>query len=320
MHVDGSSNIHGSGAGKILEGPIGLVLEQSLQFAFKASNNQAEYEALLEGLRLAQEVGARRVLCWTDSKIVSEQVNDHFQVKHTPREHNERADQLARLASSSRKPGQLRTTLHLDLATPSVNPVECMSVASNGQAEAANKVILTELKKRLGDSKGAWAEELIEVLWAYRCTPQSTTKETPFRLTYGTDAMIPVEVGEPSFRRIHFDEASNNLSLRPEVDVVDEVRYKARIVAEACKQRMSRRFNSTLSKRCFKEGDLVWRVQGSAKRNPREGSIGAEKVPFPTRSLLNEEASTSNLIRFWIKRDQVRIRSFDLEPQVRSSE
>nr|KYP35322.1 hypothetical protein KK1_043647 [Cajanus cajan] len=42
---------------------------------------------------------------------------------------------------------------------------------SNGHAEAANKVILTELKKRLGDSKGAWAEELIEVLWAYRCTP-----------------------------------------------------------------------------------------------------------------------------------------------------
>nr|KYP60324.1 hypothetical protein KK1_015778 [Cajanus cajan] len=61
---------------------------------------------------------------------------------------------------------------------------------SNGQAEAANKVILTELKKRLGSAKGAWAEELPEVLWAYRCTPQSTTKETPFRLTYGADAMI----------------------------------------------------------------------------------------------------------------------------------
>uniref|UniRef100_A0A151UDD1 Integrase catalytic domain-containing protein n=1 Tax=Cajanus cajan TaxID=3821 RepID=A0A151UDD1_CAJCA len=71
---------------------------------------------------------------------------------------------------------------------------------SNGQAEAANKVILTELKKRLGSAKGAWAEELPEVLWAYQCTPQSTTKETPFLLTYGDDAMIPVEVGEPSFR------------------------------------------------------------------------------------------------------------------------
>nr|KYP76142.1 Transposon Ty3-I Gag-Pol polyprotein [Cajanus cajan] len=70
---------------------------------------------------------------------------------------------------------------------------------SNGQAEAANKVVLTELKKRLGSAKGAWAEELPKVLKAYRCTPQSNTKETPFRLAYGTDAMIPVEVGEPSF-------------------------------------------------------------------------------------------------------------------------
>nr|KYP53504.1 Pol polyprotein [Cajanus cajan] len=111
---------------------------------------------------------------------------------------------------------------------------------SNGQAEAANKVILTELKKRLGDAKGAWAEELTEVLWAYRCTPQSTTKETPFRLTYGTDAMIPVEVGEPSFRRQHFDENNNEASLRAEIDMVDEIRTKAQIMAEACKQRMAR--------------------------------------------------------------------------------
>nr|KYP35924.1 Pol polyprotein [Cajanus cajan] len=177
---------------------------------------------------------------------------------------------------------------------------------SNGQAEAANKVILTELKKRLGDSKGAWAEELIEVLWAYRCTPQSTTKETLFRLTYGTNSMIPVEVGEPSFRRIHFDEANNNLSLQVEIDVIEEVRDKARIVAEACKQRMSRRFNSTLSKRCFKEGDLVWRVQGSARRNPREGKLAANwDGPFRIRHSLDngayklEELSGKVIPRTW---------------------
>nr|KYP34710.1 Pro-Pol polyprotein [Cajanus cajan] len=70
---------------------------------------------------------------------------------------------------------------------------------SNSQAETANKVILTELKKRLGSAKGTWAEELPEVLWAYKCTPQSSTKETPFRLAYSTNAMIPVEVGERSF-------------------------------------------------------------------------------------------------------------------------
>nr|KYP32480.1 Transposon Ty3-G Gag-Pol polyprotein [Cajanus cajan] len=66
-----------------------------------------------------------------------------------------------------------------------------------------------------------------------------TTKETPFRLTYGADAMIPVKVGEPSFRQLHFHEESNGNSLRAELDVLDEAREKAQVVAEACKQRMS---------------------------------------------------------------------------------
>jgi len=42
---------------------------------------------------------------------------------------------------------------------------------TNGQAKTANKVILNELKKRLAIAKGRWSEELLEVLWAYRCTP-----------------------------------------------------------------------------------------------------------------------------------------------------
>ena len=69
---------------------------------------------------------------------------------------------------------------------------------TNGQAEVANKVLLNELRKRLDTAKGRWTEELPEVLWAYRCTPQSTTQETPYSLTYGTEAMIPVEVREPT--------------------------------------------------------------------------------------------------------------------------
>lgn len=71
----------------------------------------------------------------------------------------------------------------------------------NGQAEAANKAILSELKRRLGDKKGAWVDELPKVLWAYRCTPHDTTRESPFNLTYGIDAVLPVELSEPSLMR-----------------------------------------------------------------------------------------------------------------------
>ena len=49
LSVDGSSNQQGSGAGIVLEGPDGVLIEQALRFAFKASNNQAEYEALIAG-------------------------------------------------------------------------------------------------------------------------------------------------------------------------------------------------------------------------------------------------------------------------------
>ncbi|XP_025665070.1 uncharacterized protein [Arachis hypogaea] len=71
---------------------------------------------------------------------------------------------------------------------------------TNGQVEAMNKVILQSLKKRLDQKKEAWVDELASVLWSYRTTPRSSTGETPFRLTYGVAAMIPVEIGEPSPR------------------------------------------------------------------------------------------------------------------------
>lgn len=71
----------------------------------------------------------------------------------------------------------------------------------NGQAEAANKMIVAELKRRLGDKKGAWVNEIPKVPWAYRCTPHGTTGESPFNLTYDIDAMLSVELGEPSLRR-----------------------------------------------------------------------------------------------------------------------
>ena len=84
---------------------------------------------------------------------------------------------------------------------------------TNRQVEATNKVILNELKKRLGKAKDRWTKEVIEVLRAYRCTPQTTAQKTPYNLTYGTEAMIPVEVGEPTIRQQMFDLTLNEESL-----------------------------------------------------------------------------------------------------------
>ncbi|XP_015950042.1 uncharacterized protein LOC107474911 [Arachis duranensis] len=98
---------------------------------------------------------------------------------------------------------------------------------ANGQVEAANKVILAGLKKRLQDAKGAWVEELPQVLWAYRTTPQSATRETPFRLVYGVEAMIPVEISKQSPRVILHDEVGNIQGHKEELELLPEVREQA---------------------------------------------------------------------------------------------
>ena len=63
----------------------------------------------------------------------------------------------------------------------------------NGQAEAVNKVILSGLKKRLDDAKGKWVEELPHLLWMYKTTPHRSTGETHFSMTYGAEAVIPLD-------------------------------------------------------------------------------------------------------------------------------
>jgi len=65
---------------------------------------------------------------------------------------------------------------------------------SNGQAEAANKIVLNGLKKKLGATKAGWVDKLAEVVWVYHTMVQTTTKETPFGLVYGGDDVLPIEV------------------------------------------------------------------------------------------------------------------------------
>ena len=63
-----------------------------------------------------------------------------------------------------------------------------------------NRTLLKIIKAKLDDAKGAWPEELPNVLWAYRTTIRTPTGETPFGLTYGIEAIILVEVGITSIR------------------------------------------------------------------------------------------------------------------------
>ena len=80
----------------------------------------------------------------------------------------------------------------------------------NGQVKAINKIIVSGLKKRLDDAKEKWVEELPHVLWTYQTTPRRSTGKTPFSLTYGAEAMIPLQTGFPMLRTSSFTPSSND--------------------------------------------------------------------------------------------------------------
>jgi hypothetical protein len=74
MNFDGSKMLEGLGANVVLTSPKGDKLQYVLQMLFRASNNVAEYEALVHGPKLAKEIGIRRILCFGDFDLVVHQV------------------------------------------------------------------------------------------------------------------------------------------------------------------------------------------------------------------------------------------------------
>ena len=144
---------------------------------------------------------------------------------------------------------------------------------ANGQAESSNKIIINNLKKKLGSKKGKWAEELPFVLWADRTTTKNATGQTPFSLVFGTEAVIPTEMVVPTARTSIRDPEANNESLTQDLDTVDELRDLARIRMAAYQQRMASAYNKNIRIRRFREGDLVLRKAFQNTTNPADGKL-----------------------------------------------
>jgi len=94
-------------------------------------------------------------------------------------------------------------------------------------------------------------------LWAYHTTPQSTNKDTPFSLIYGSDAVIPVEIQENSPQFQSFVAKESNEGRKVNLDLLNEVRGHTRINSEALKRRVELRQKTKMRPRQFKVTDLV---------------------------------------------------------------
>ena len=125
VYVDGAANQRGSGIGLVLISLEGIAIEKSLRLGFSATNNEAEYEALLQGMMMVQKLGGRTMEVFSDSKLVVGQVMgkleardariqeylgqvkrlqsdfESFNLTHVSRSGNTHANSLATLATSS---------------------------------------------------------------------------------------------------------------------------------------------------------------------------------------------------------------------------
>ena len=81
MYVNGALNQKGFGAGLVLISPKKVIVEKSLRLNFSATNNEAEYEALLMGMAMVHRMGGKSVKVFSDSRLVVGQVKGEFEEK-----------------------------------------------------------------------------------------------------------------------------------------------------------------------------------------------------------------------------------------------
>ena len=81
VYVDGAANQKGSRVGLVLISPEKLTIEKSLRLGFSATNNEAEYEALLEGMSMVQKVGGKAIEMFSDSRLVVGQVGGELEAR-----------------------------------------------------------------------------------------------------------------------------------------------------------------------------------------------------------------------------------------------
>ena len=145
---------------------------------------------------------------------------------------------------------------------------------SNGQAEVTIRTLKAALKTKLEDLKGKWVEYLPEVLWAYRTTQKSATRETPFALTFGTEAVAPVEIELKSPRIELATVEHNDEVLRLNLDLLDEKREQVLRRTEDYQRKKAKYYNKKVKPGSYMLGDLVLKKLLPARKNPAHRKLG----------------------------------------------
>nr|GEU34554.1 reverse transcriptase domain-containing protein [Tanacetum cinerariifolium] len=119
---------------------------------------------------------------------------------------------------------------------------------------------------------------------------KSSHGDTPFSLTYGTEAVIPTEIGMPTYRTAAVNVVNNDKELRLNLDLLEERRERAAICKAKAKSKMMKYYNARVRGVAFKPGDFVYRS------NDASHAVAGEKLgpkwegPYKVTEALGNEA------------------------------
>ncbi|GJU47193.1 reverse transcriptase domain-containing protein [Tanacetum coccineum] len=145
---------------------------------------------------------------------------------------------------------------------------------ANSLVERANRSLMEGIKTRLGRERKGWVDELPNVLWAHQTSLKTSNGETPYSLTFGSEAVIPAEISMPTHRTMMVKEGNGNEEeMRLNPDLLQERREAAAIREARYKMKMKHYYNKRVRPMSFKVGDYVYR-RNEASRVENLGKLG----------------------------------------------
>nr|GEX13938.1 reverse transcriptase domain-containing protein [Tanacetum cinerariifolium] len=222
--IDGASSSDSSSAGLMLVSPEGKEYTYALKFEFETTNNKAEYETLLAGLRIIVDLKVRDLSIFVDSQLVANQVNDLFEARQPViKQYLDKTKEVLESFNSY--------------------SMEDVRRYQNKKADALSKLASMTFSRL--------AKEIL-VLWAHRATPKSSNGETPFSLTYGSKAIVPIEISMEMIRIKEFKSRKNDKIRREDLNILEERRKVASIREAHYKQKLEMYYNKRIRTSTFK--------------------------------------------------------------------
>nr|GFA27085.1 reverse transcriptase domain-containing protein [Tanacetum cinerariifolium] len=303
LFTDGSSCVDGSGAGLILTNPDGVEFTYALRFQFAASNNEAEYEALIAGAYLAKEDNMIKYLEITKALVSGFKT---FSISQVPRSRNKKADALSKIASTSFAHLSKQVLVEV-LETKSITGKKVTAVI-----EEEGPTWMTELVNYLkegilpGDEKEA---RKLRLKARYRPfsgrAGESKVPDSRNGLLHEVDRskssgndyrwiseeiLIPAEIGMPTYRTIVVDVVNNDEELRLNLDLLEERQELAAMSEARSKSKMTKYYNSRVRGVAFKPGDFVYR-SNDASHAVAGGKLGPKwEGPYEVTDALGNGA------------------------------